>query len=155
MSAQDSVPSVIPKLNDAEVTFYQQLDLQKQEQAHELEMEKIKASARVKLERQKTRQQFLNLIDKNSVLPWIGGMLACLAAAGVIAFAVWGIWAMATSGPPKSVEQIQIEKKHDRFKKCADYNGTDNGAHDNIWYPTAQGGEGLCLPKDKPAPATP
>lgn len=164
MSTQDKVPA-IPRMNDAEVTFYQQLDLTKLQQEHEIELARIAADEKVALEKTRlqaevdlkragARQQMVNVLT-GSVIPWLGAVLAVLIAAGVITFAVWGIYQMATSGPPKSVEQIKVEKKHDRFKKCVVRNGEDDGDHDNIWYPTAQGGDGLCLPKDKPAPTTP
>lgn len=139
--------------DDAEVTFFQQLDLRKQEQAHELGLARIKAEADVRIEREKTRQKRLDLISRHDVLPWLGWMIGIIIAAGIISFAVWGIVHLATSGPPKSVEQIQVEQKQDRWEDCVVANGNDNGAHDNIWYPTAEGGDGLCLPKDMPAPA--
>lgn len=164
MSTQDSVPA-IPRMNDAEVTFYQQLDLTKLQQEHEIELARIAADEKVALEKARLQgevetkraaahQQVVNLFSE-SIVPWLGVVFAVLITAGIIAFAVWGIYQMATSGPPKSIEQIQVEKKQERFKKCVYYNGNDDGAHDNVWYPTAQGGDGLCLPKDKPAPTTP
>lgn len=139
-------------MDPAEVTFFQQLDLRKQEQAHELELAKVNSAAKVKIERQRTIQKFFQMISENSVIPWLGWIGFLLVASTIISFSVWGIHHLATSGPPKTIEQVTIEKKQDRWSDCVYNNGEDDGAHDNIWYPTAEGGNGLCLPKDKEPP---
>jgi hypothetical protein len=134
-----------------ERTFIEELDLRKQEQEYKLELARIKASAEVEIAKQDTKQRRMDLW-RLSILPQIERAACALLIVGAILGAGWGIYAMVTGGPPKTVEQIQVEKKHERFEKCVYSNGQDDGKHDNIWYPNAANGDGLCLPKDKEPP---
>lgn len=134
-----------------ERTFIEELDLRKQEQEYKVELARIKAQAEVEVAKQGTRQRRMNLWSQD-ILPQIERAGAALLVVCALFGAGWGIYAMVTSGPPKSPEQIQLEQKQDRFDDCTIYNGKDEGKHDNIWYPNASNGDGLCLPKDKEPP---
>lgn len=138
-------------MNDTtEVTYFQRLDLEKIKYDQEARLLTIKETAATDREREVTKRARIASRERliRDLMPLMWAVLAVVTVFG----AVLGIYAMATAGPPKTADQIQIEKKQERWRDCVYYNGKDKGAHDNVWYPTAEGGNGLCLPKDRPAP---
>lgn len=134
---QDSTQMEMP------LTHIERLDLKAQENAHEAELARIKAEAQVQLAKENRRQVRIGAI-KDTFFEY-KPLIYIIAIVALLFGVAFGIWSMATSGPPKTIEQIQIEKKQDRWEDCV-------YEDDNVWYPTAADGNGLCLDKGQPAP---
>ena len=128
---------------------FRQLDFQIQEDKKEMEALAIEKNA--KALRIQAEADLIKVKEWRTAREHFRWFLWWLFAVLVLAGSGWGIYSIATSGPPKSPEQVVEEHKQDRFKDCVQ--GTNvGGEKDNIWYPNANDGAGQCLPKDKPPP---
>jgi hypothetical protein len=130
-------------VNDAEVTHYQQLDIIAKKQEHVETLERIAEEGLNTRAHEVTLQRAQTLAAERS--RWRQQFAWTVLAVATVFAAAWGIWAMATSGPPKTPEQIVIKQKQDRWDTCV-------VRKDNVWFPDAANGEGLCLPKGQEPP---
>lgn len=128
-----------------ELTHFQQLDLEKQKQAHLQELARIEATAAVEKAKEKTAQLRIQRRRENAT--WIRCMQGWGLAIVVVFAAVWGGWQMWGHNGPKTFDEL----KQDRFNTCLKPHDFD-GAPKQVWYPDYANGQGLCLPKDKQPP---
>ena len=129
---------------DGEIEHFRSLDLEVEKHQHEQALAKIQADKEVALVAQRRR---------NMMARWTKLVATPILAISLLGSTSAAIVLAARSGPPESPEVAQIKAKQQRAKACADDKSSITSERRNIWWPDAEGGEGLCLPKEQAPPA--
>lgn len=129
---------------DKEIEHFRSLDLQVEQHKHEQTLAQIRADKEVAILAQRRR---------NTMAKWTRWVVTPILAVSMLGSAAGVIVLAARSGPPESPEVAQIKAKQERAKACGADVSSWSGDHRSIWWPDAEGGEGLCLPKEQAPPA--